>query len=145
MSTKPAPQVPSPKDYIGYTLWCKANKWAKYVNQKLEPYNLVQSDMYTLIAIGVLLRTNPEVTQSSAAKYTGMHTMAVSKIVRKLEKKELITRHTSSDPRAKALSVTPKGWEVLIATTTILTRAQDEFFPKNAQTILNDQLNVLQS
>lgn len=121
---------PDPREFTGFLFWQKANNWEKYVNSQLEAYNITQSEIFQLISISILLNQQEEVTQVDIANFTGVAPMSVSKILKKLEKKEFITRQIGTDSRSKSLNITENGWDVLIKSTKILFEANNNFFPK---------------
>lgn len=119
-----------PREFTGFLFWQKANNWEKYVNSQLEPYNITQSEIFQLISIYILLSQQEEVTQVDIANFTGVAAMSVSKIMKKLEKKEFITRQIGTDSRSKSLKITQNGLDVLIQSANILFEANNNFFPK---------------
>ena len=129
MSISIPKDFPDPREFTGFLFWQKANNWEKYVNSRLEPHNISQSEIFQLISISILLNQQEEVTQVDIANFTGVAAMSVSKILKKLEKKEFITRQTGTDSRSKSLKITEKGLDVLIKTTNILFESNQSFFP----------------
>lgn len=131
-SLLPTDRVPNPYDVAGFQLWQSANEWERFVNTALEPFGVNQSEVFQLISLVVAARQQEgvgEVTQVLLAQLTGTHVMTVSKILRSLEKKQLIVRTVGRDARAKALRITKAGEQLLIETTGALMEANNNFFP----------------
>lgn len=130
MDIKDLPKnTPGPEGYAGFLIWQLSNKWEKYINQTLSPFNITQSESFHLIAILRLAQTHSEVTQVDVANATGGSIMNTSKILRKLEKKQWVTRQTSaSDSRAKQVTVTEAGIAVSIEIAAVLAKADKAFY-----------------
>ncbi|AFY56814.1 transcriptional regulator [Rivularia sp. PCC 7116] len=138
MSISIPKDLPDPREFTGFVFWQKANNWEKYVNSQLEAYNISQSEIFQMISISILLNQQEEVTQVDIANFTGVAAMSVSKVLKKLEKKEFITRETGTDSRAKSLKITQKGLDVLIRSANTLFESNQSFFPtKNGEQFFN--------
>jgi DNA-binding MarR family transcriptional regulator len=125
MKTNP---IPDPRNYAGFLIWQTNNSWEKFVNQKLKEFDLNQSELLHLISIMWLLEQYKEVNQTNLASFTGVTTMSVSKILRKLEKLNFVVRQTGLDSRAMSVRVSKLGKELLLKTVPILTTAHEEFY-----------------
>jgi DNA-binding MarR family transcriptional regulator len=122
------PDAPNPEEFAGFLIWQLSNKWEKYVNQKLKEFNTNQGECFHLISVLQLSKERDEVTQVDIAQVTGGSIMNTSKILKNLEQKQWITRQTASDPRAKKITVTEAGFKILIATATVLAKANADFY-----------------
>jgi DNA-binding MarR family transcriptional regulator len=136
MKNMPLVQYPDPSNFAGFLVWQSANAWEKYLNSKLAPTGLNQSEMLHLISIFHLLQSQNELNQSQLAEYTGVTAMSVSKIIKKLQSMDFIERKTGSDPRSKSISVTTNGFVLLQDCTEILRLADVEFFQKPGKSSL---------
>jgi DNA-binding MarR family transcriptional regulator len=125
MKTNP---IPDPRNYAGFLIWQTNNSWEKFVNLKLKEFDLNQSELLHLISIMWLLEQYKEVNQTNLASFTGVTTMSVSKILRKLEKLNFVVRKTGLDSRAMSVNVSKLGKELLLKTVPILTTAHEEFY-----------------
>jgi DNA-binding MarR family transcriptional regulator len=134
---------PSPLNYSGFLLWQAANNFEKRVNTALKPYDLNQAEMLHLISIFHLLQTKDSLTQAQLAGFTGVTTMSVSKIITKLEKRLFIERNTGSDPRSKEISITQKGFEILMRCAQVMNELNDSFFPVKSRPQFIDYLSQL--
>jgi MarR family transcriptional regulator, organic hydroperoxide resistance regulator len=119
---------PNPNDYPGFLVWKLANKWEKYINARLKPFGVNQAEMLHLISLFWLSKYQQEVTQTALADDTGVSTMAVSKIIRNLERLGFALRLIGTDPRSKSLTVSEAGLNLLHQTAGILSTADQEFF-----------------
>ncbi len=109
-----------PTHHAGFLLWQKANNFEKEVNKGLKTFWLNQSEMFHLISIAWLTHTSKDITQTELARFSGVTTMSVSKILRKLENMELVIRSEGLDRRSKYIQVTGSGIQKLIETCDIL-------------------------
>jgi DNA-binding MarR family transcriptional regulator len=122
-------KITSPLEYPGFLIWQKANQWERYINQSLKEFNISQAEILQLISLATLFREKDEVTQIDLVNFTGVSPMSVSKILKILEKRELITRSVGIDTRSKSLKITTTGMKLLIDTAPILQKANNNFFP----------------
>jgi DNA-binding MarR family transcriptional regulator len=128
MNSKIKNTTPDPRSFTGFLLWQTSNNWDKFINNKLKDFGLNQTEMLHLISIYWILEQYKEVNQTVLANFTGFTTMGVSKLLSKLEKLGLISRHTGVDSRSKLVNITPKGKELLFSTAYLLVEAHHEFF-----------------
>ena len=135
------PDAPNPNDYAGFLIWQVANKWEKYVNIQLKEYDTTQSECFCMISILQLLQAKnqtdglktapkilPEITQVDIAKQSGNSIMNTSKILKNLEKKDLIERRTALDSRAKSVKLTKKGIQISMNVVSVLHQANSDFY-----------------
>lgn len=134
---------PGPKTHVGFQFWLKAQRWSEFIDARLKPYRITQSELFQLIALATLSQTSDEVTQTTLGRYTEIGAMTTSKVLRRLEKKSLLQRVPATDSRAKALLVTPAGWDLLVKTASLLQQVQTEYFPVTNKTVFQDYLNTL--
>ena len=135
------PDSPNPNNYAGFLVWQIANKWEKYVNIQLKKHNATQSECFCMISILQLLQDKnqvkglkitremtPEVTQVDIARQSGNSIMNTSKILKNLEKKDLIERTTALDSRAKSIKLTKKGMQISMNVASVLHQANSDFY-----------------
>jgi DNA-binding MarR family transcriptional regulator len=123
------PNYPSPKNFAGYLIWQLSNKWEQYINQKLAPFNISQSEYLHLISVFTLQIKGVEVTQIKIANETGCSLMNTSKTITNLVKKGFVDRTNSqTDKRAKQVEITEKGQQVAMQAATTAFEANNEFF-----------------
>jgi DNA-binding MarR family transcriptional regulator len=135
----------NPRDISGFLLWQSANKWEKYVNSYLKEIGLNQSENFHLMCLNYLTRAGEEITQVGLAHFTGVTSMSVSKILKKLETQKIIKRFTGKDTRSKTLKLTEKGLELAVKSSEILDSADKLFFPSKDKQLYIDYLARLES
>ncbi|MGL5436972.1 MAG: MarR family winged helix-turn-helix transcriptional regulator [Lachnospiraceae bacterium] len=90
------------------------NKWHGEIKRQLKKLNLTHPQFVVLTSLGYLSQLETEVTQVMLSRISGMDVMSISQIIGTLEKKELITRKEhSKDTRAKTVSITEAGQNIL--------------------------------
>lgn len=90
------------------------NQWHSEIKNQLKPLGLTHPQFVILITLAYSLQFETEVTQVMLSKMAGMDVMTVSQIIHLLEKHNFISRkeHTK-DTRAKSVSLTPKGQDIV--------------------------------
>lgn len=120
-----------PEENLGYLLWQTTMLWNRKMNRALDEISLTHTQFVIMAALGWLSRNSDKVTQKEIADSSNTDRMMVSKILRKLEKNELIERiEHKTDTRAKCVSLTDKGIDTLQKALEIKNRANDLFFRK---------------
>jgi DNA-binding MarR family transcriptional regulator len=135
--------IPDPRDFIGFLLWQKSNNWEKYINQQIKSFDITQSEIFLLISLAILTSNDKEVTQIDLVKFTSVSPMSVSKALKILERKELISRNVGTDSRSKSLELTEEGVSILIKSSHLLIQSQNTFFPNQDMTIFSKYLKSL--
>ena len=103
--------------------------WNRQMNRALNEINLTHTQFVIMAALGWLLKNADNVTQKEIADASNTDRMMVSKILRKLEKNELIKRKEhETDTRAKCVVFTDKGIDTLQRALEIKDRANALFF-----------------
>ena len=119
----------SPNDSPGYLLGQLTMLWQRKQKKVLDPLGLTQTQFALLAALGWLLKKSDAVTQIDIAKQSNADRMMVSKVLRTLEEKGLITRQEhETDTRAKSIRLTPNGEVVLQKAIVEIENADLEFF-----------------
>jgi DNA-binding MarR family transcriptional regulator len=118
-----------PEENLGYLLWQANMLWQRQMNKALEEVNLTHTQFVILASLGWLLKQSENVTQKEIADFSNTDRMMVSKILRTLQKKELIERKEhATDTRAKCVFLTQKGMLILQKAAKIKMEANDSFF-----------------
>jgi DNA-binding MarR family transcriptional regulator len=81
-----------------------------------------------LATVGWLTKNDGLVTQVAIGKMAGLDPNTNSQIIKGLEQKQLIQRAQSSDGRAKNVSLTPGGSEILKQALPKVEKADSNFF-----------------
>ena len=101
------------------------------MNRALDEINLTHTQFVIMAALGWLSKNSDNVTQKEIADGSNTDRMMVSKILRKLQKNELIERKEhETDTRAKCVFLTDKGIDTLHKAIEIKNRANNLFFSK---------------
>jgi len=97
----------------GFLLWQVTTLWRRKISETLRPYDITHPQLVLLTSI-VWNAQDSQVIQADLARHTKMDINQVSQVLKTLEKKNLIRRKESSkDPRAKELSLTTLGGDLL--------------------------------
>lgn len=119
----------SPDESPGYLLGQLTLLWQRKQKKVLDPLNLTQTQFMLLAALGWLSRENDQVTQVDIANQGNADRMMVSKVLRTLESKKMISRQEhQTDTRAKVIKLTDKGAKVLQKALTAVEHADSDFF-----------------
>ena len=95
-------QFEKPEENLGYLLWQTTKKKKKQMNRALDEVKLTHTQFVILMALAWLQRSSKNVTQKEIADYSKTDRMMVSKILRTLQKNELLDRvEHETDTRAK--------------------------------------------
>nr|UWI49714.1 MarR family transcriptional regulator [Clostridioides difficile] len=105
------------------------NKWHGEVKRQLKKLGLTHPQFVILTALGYSMQYESEVTQVMLAKIAGMDVMSVSQIINLLDKNSLISRKEhSKDTRAKSVTLTEKGQNILNEALPIVENIDAQFF-----------------
>ncbi|HEY2809996.1 MAG TPA: MarR family transcriptional regulator [Rhabdochlamydiaceae bacterium] len=117
-----------PKQSPGFLLWQVSTSWRSSIESVLKALGLTHPQFVVLATTGWLTRNNELITQVAIGKMAGLDPNTTSQIIKGLEQKSFIKRHQSSDGRAKNVSLTAQGAEILSQALPIVERADAEFF-----------------
>lgn len=137
----------TPEDSLGYLLWQTSMQWQKNMNRALKELKLTHTQFVILAALGWLLKEGEEVTQKEIAAHSNTDRMMVSKILRNLQKNELIERREhSTDTRAKCVSLTVAGKKKLQRALKIVQDTDNAFFAsiEEEQTVKKELQKLIQ-
>ncbi len=99
-----------PNDNPGFLLWRVTNAWQRQIRAALEPLDLTHVQFVLLASLGWLSETEQNITQVKLALHANTDIMMTSQVVRTLENKHYLERHSDpKDARSKLLSITPTG------------------------------------
>ncbi|RSK48829.1 MarR family winged helix-turn-helix transcriptional regulator [Hymenobacter rigui] len=122
-------QFKSPDESPGYLVGQVTMLWQRKQKKVLDPLLLTQTQFVLLAALGWLAKTSEYVTQIDIANQSNADRMMVSKVLRTLEEKAFLTRQEHpSDTRAKIITLTQAGSEVLQKALTAIENADSDFF-----------------
>lgn len=119
----------TPQDSSGYLLAQLTLIWERRQKNILAPLGITLTQFVVLSSIGWLARQSQDLTQAAIADFNNYDRMMVSKVLRTLENKKLITRHAhATDTRAKIVRLTPQGTARLQAALLEFEKADGQFF-----------------
>lgn len=103
-----------PEDSPGYLLAQLTLLWQRKQKKVLDPLDLTHTQFVLLSSIAWLSNENKNLTQVEIADYNNFDRMMVSKVLRTLQIKKLITRQEhETDTRAKIVKLTSSGRKIL--------------------------------
>ncbi|WP_298534703.1 MarR family transcriptional regulator [uncultured Algibacter sp.] len=135
-----------PNNNIGYLLWQTTMLWQRQMNNVLSKVELTHTQFVILASLGWLLKKSNNVTQKEIAHFSKTDRMMVSKILRTLQKNELIDRKEhETDTRAKCVFLTEKGKNTLQKAFKVKVHANNEFFSNlpDQERFMNDLKHIL--
>ena len=123
-----------PRDSIGIWLWRAFFAYQRRMEKALEATGLTHLQYATLVGAAWLEEQGGEVSQRDVVRLTGIHESQLSRMVKALRDKEMLTqRGGGKDSRVRALSVTEKGRKTLRAALALNAEVQDELWPTEDQ------------
>lgn len=120
---------PSPVRSFGFRLWQVKHAFTRRLAAAMEPLGLTHMQYILLRTADHLAQGGEQPTQARLAEWTGTDRMMVSKVLRLLESKGLITRPVHpGDPRAHHVVLTEAGQRILRDAVPVALRTQQQFF-----------------
>lgn len=117
-----------PKKSPGFLLWHISTSWRSSIEAVLKTHGLTHPQFVILATTGWLTRNDELTTQVAIGKLSGLDPNTTSQVIKGLEQKELIKREKSSDGRAKNVSLTSHGANILIRAMPAVEKADVKFF-----------------
>ena len=116
------------EESTGLLLWQVTNRWQAAQRAALQPFGLTHVQ-FVLTASLTWLGADGPVMQRELADHAGTDPMMTSQVVRTLVERGLVERSSHPDDgRAWALSVTPRGRELVNRAIVAVEACDDEFF-----------------
>lgn len=131
---------------IGYLLYHMTTALQRGVKQQLDKLDITHTQFIILATTFRLSGQNKVVNQIDIAKQSQTDKMMVSKILRTLQEKQLISRvENTVDTRAKNISITPKGVDVFQQAFVLVKQVEQEFFAAlgDQKQLFADQLKTV--
>ncbi len=117
-----------PKQSPGFLLWHISTSWRSSIEVVLKTFGLTHPQFVVLATTGWLTRNGELTNQATIGKMAGLDPNTNSQIIKGLEEKSLIKRDPSSDGRAKNVSLTSKGSQILTNALPAVERMDGNFF-----------------
>lgn len=119
----------SPEKSPGYLLAQVTLLWQRKLKKTLDPLDLTHTQFILLASIAWLTNKHESITQVEIAKHNNFDRMMVSKVLRILQQKKLITRQEhETDTRAKIVKLTTSGKKILQTALTKVEKTDVIFF-----------------
>lgn len=128
-----------PKQSPGFLLWHISTSWRSSIEAALKILGLTHPQFVVLATTGWLTRNGHLVTQVEIGKMAGLDPNTNSQILKGLEQKSFIKRAPSSDGRAKNVSLTQKGSQILKDALPAVEQTDANFF----NSLKESEINVL--
>lgn len=113
----------------GYLLWQVTTLWQRKIKRQLDTIDLTHTQFVLLASLAWLSKSQSIITQIEIANHSKTDRMMVSKVLRTLQEKGLITRKEhDTDTRAKAIGLSEKGAIVLQKALVLVEQVDIEFF-----------------
>lgn len=117
-----------PKQSPGFLLWHVSTSWRNSIESVLKILELTHPQFVVLATLGWLTKDGSLVTQIAIGKMAGLDPNTNSQVIKGLEQKKLIKRVQSSDGRAKNVSLTTSGSNILNQAMPAVENADSHFF-----------------
>lgn len=119
----------SPEESSGYLLWQVTMLWQRAMKRELDKLDITHTQFVLMAALGWLSKEGGNVTQIDIANHSNTDRMMVSKVLRTLEDKKVIKRKDHPvDTRAKVISLTSSGEELLLSALKVVGEVDNAFF-----------------
>ena len=118
-------EVPPPS--IGFLIWHLSMKWRAALDRELAPLGLTSAQYALLASLYGLTQGGGQPSQRELADFSGLDSMYVSKLVRVLERADLVERaRNPADTRAVALTITARGAQIVTAARAKVLRLEEQ-------------------
>ena len=118
-----------PEDSLGFLLWQTTMVWQRQIKRALEHYNISHAQFVIIATLMWFEAHKYNTTQTLIANQTKLDKMTISKSLKKLVTMGLVNRiEHKSDTRAKNVSLTDKGKEIVCTLVPIVEGIDEKFF-----------------
>jgi DNA-binding MarR family transcriptional regulator len=119
----------APENAIGFVFWRITARYQREMDRALEPVGLTNLQFVSLALTAWFSRSGDVTNQAQIARFGGIHPMQLSQMLKALEFKGFISRQqSSSDSRAKEVTVTRSGVVALRQALPLAIRVQAKLF-----------------
>lgn len=126
-----------PRQSPGFLLWHISTSWRSSIEQILRTLGLTHPQFVVLATTVWLTKKGDLITQIAIGKMAGLDPNTNSQIIKGLEQKKLLKRTQSSDGRAKNVSLTQAGSDILSQALPAVEKADSHFFNLLSEKELN--------
>jgi MarR family transcriptional regulator, organic hydroperoxide resistance regulator len=117
------------EDSPGFLLWQTSVIWQRIIKTSLEEHDISHSQFVIMASLMWFELHHIEITQTTLINWTKLDKMTVSKSLKKLATLGLVTRiEHEVDTRAKSVSLTDQGKDLITKLIPIIEKIDQEFF-----------------
>lgn len=121
----------TPEDSPGFLLWQTTMVWQRQIKKSLEPYDISHAQFVIMATLMWFEAHHYDTTQILIVNWSKLDKMTVSKSLRKLAALGCVHRTLhETDTRAKSVSLTEKGKEMVRTLVPIVEGIDSTFFGK---------------
>lgn len=121
----------SPEDSPGFLLWQTTTMWQRHIKQSLEQYDISHAQFVIMATLMWFEANKYDTTQILIVNQTKLDKMTVSKSLKKLVQMGFVNRiEHQIDTRAKSVSLTEKGKEMVSTLVPTVEGIDNTFFGK---------------
>lgn len=144
--TNPPFGFDAPEDSPGFLLWQTNARWQRNIKKFLESYDISHAQ-FVIMAILLWFRgKQTDTTQIDLIRMSKLDKMTVSKSLKKLAVKGLITRYeNANDTRAKLVYLTETGISSIEKLVPAIEKIDAEFFGRLSKEEHKNLVNILQN
>lgn len=129
MKRKSAFSVDKPEDSLGYMLWKTTTIWQRQIKAVLSPFEISHAQFVIIAVVRWLSEAKKDPSQNDIKNLSGLDKMTISKSLKKLSSMGLVARvENSLDARAKIVSLTRKGHDLIEKVVPLVEAADRQFF-----------------
>ncbi len=132
----------TPEESPGFLLWQTTMVWQRKIKRALEPHDISHAQFVIMMTLMWFEAHHYDTTQILIVNWSKLDKMTVSKSLRKLAALGCVNRiEHAIDTRAKRVSLTEKGKEMVRALVPIVEGIDSTFFGKTSD---KEQINLIQ-
>lgn len=133
-----------PEDSPGFLLWQTTFVWQRQIKKALEPYDISHAQFVIMATLMWFEAHHYDTTQILIANWSRLDKMTVSKSLKKLVAQGYINRiEHETDTRAKSVSLTEKGKELVRVLVPIVETIDSKFFGKLSHAEQKNLIGIL--
>lgn len=134
----------SPGSSPGLLFWQTSSLWKREVNTVLLPYKITHTQYVILAVVSYLQEIGLQATQKTISDFSNIDPMTVSKTIRLMEERELLSRVRSKlDTRAKLVRLKEAGTQTLAMVLPLVEEVDTRFFGRLTQADEQALLSIL--
>ena len=133
-----------PEDSPGFLLWQTTMVWQRQIKRALEPYDISHAQFVIMATLMWFESHHYDTTQILIINWSKLDKMTVSTSLKKLAERGYVKRiEHKTDTRAKSVSLTKKGKDMVRILVPIVEKIDDSFFGTTTQNEQKSLINIL--